>query len=65
MTAQPSTIPLADQIAELERELAFRREKYPKLVRNGAFTAESTELKLRRLEAAIATLKGMRAWPNR
>lgn len=72
-------IPLPDRIAEVERELASRKRRWPKDVALGHFDATTASLRTRRLEAALATLKALRAdplvgtldargvptWPNR
>lgn len=79
MTAQRAAqpIPLADQIAEVERELTFRRRRWPGNVSSGHFDANTAYSRINRLEAALATLKALDAaqpksanpeaptWPNR
>lgn len=80
MTMHPPAIPLTEQIAELEVELAFRRRRWPTKISTGAFTPEHAR-RIDVLEAALNTLKGKQpapsanqpaeqakeggAWPNR
>ena len=50
-------ITLRAQIEELEYELAMRRDVYPRLVRRGKLRAGEAELHMRRMEAALNTLR--------
>ena len=50
-------VSVADQIAELRREVAMRRNVYPKRVVAGAMTQGDADRKMAVLEAAIATLR--------
>lgn len=52
-------VPLADQVAELERELQQRARVYPRLVGKGQLTQDRADLQTARLEAALATLRGL------
>lgn len=52
-------IPLADQIAELKRELGMRKRLYPQWVRNRQMHEIEAAVRTARLEAAIATLEGL------
>jgi hypothetical protein len=49
-------IALAGQIAEVQRELALRRNVYPIRVRDRKMRQQEAELCMRRLEAVLATL---------
>lgn len=51
------TIPLADQIAELRREYALRRNVYPAFVARSRMTQEEADQHQARLDAAIKTLR--------
>lgn len=55
------TIPYADQIACLERELGMRRRVYPGLVRGGRMTQEAADLEMARMKAALATIERVAA----
>jgi hypothetical protein len=65
MTMQPSQpaaeIPLLDQIAELERELGYRRRVFPKWIADGRMQAAAAARRMSAMEAALATLKGMQS----
>lgn len=50
-------VSLADQIAELRREVAMRRNVYPKRIGGGAMTQDDADRKIGAIEAAIATLR--------
>lgn len=52
---------LAEQIAELERELALRRRVYPEFIARKRLSARAAELQIARIEAAIATLTRLAA----
>ncbi len=54
-------IPLADQIACIEKELAFRRKIYPVWVERRSLMPEGAEIEINRMEAILATLKGLQA----
>ncbi len=54
-------IPLTDQITCIERELAFRRKLYPQWVERKSLTQEGAEIEINRMEAVLATLKGIQA----
>ncbi len=49
-------IPLADQIAELKRELAIRKNTYPKWVDAGRMRPAAAEIQIARMTAALHTL---------
>jgi hypothetical protein len=51
---------IADQIAEVGRELGLRRNVYPAFVARGKMSQDEADLHLARLEAAYATLKWVR-----
>lgn len=52
-------IPLAAQIAEVERELAMRAHAYPRFVERGTLKQESADRQIAALRAALVTLKGI------
>lgn len=49
-------IALASQIAEAKRELALRRNTYPRLVASGKMRQSEADLCVQRMEAILATL---------
>lgn len=53
----PFPIPLSEQIAEVERELGLRRSVYPRLIDQKKMSERAAELHMKRLEAALATLR--------
>lgn len=59
MTAPAPT--LAEQAACLERELGIRRRIYPKWVGAGRITQDVADREIARMEAALATINGLRA----
>lgn len=63
MTTHPP-IPLAEQIAAVERALVDRRHTFNKLWGQDAMSslAHQVELECDRLAAALATLRGLQAW---
>lgn len=77
MTGAVHPIPLPDRIEEVERELAFRKRRWPGNVSSGHFDAVTAHRRIDRLEAALATLKALKedplqaanpeapTWPNR
>lgn len=50
-------IAIAGQIAEVERELAMRRNVYPRAVAKGNMRESEAQLCLARMEAVLATLR--------
>lgn len=54
-------IPLAEQIAEAQRELALRRQCYPGWVRSGKLDADQARHQLAAMEAIVQTLTRMEA----
>lgn len=52
-----SKVTLAQQIAEVGREIGLRRNVYPQFVARGKFTQSEADEHIRRMEAALATLK--------
>jgi hypothetical protein len=52
-------VPIKDQIAEIEREVALRRRVYTAWVQAGRLKQSVADEQLRRMEAALATLKGL------
>jgi hypothetical protein len=51
------TSSIAAQIAEVEREISFRRRAYPGWVRVGKMRQSEADLHLSRMEDVLATLK--------
>jgi hypothetical protein len=49
-------VPIAGQIAEVQRELALRANAYPRLVGSGKMRQGEADLCMRRMEAVLATL---------
>lgn len=49
--------PIASQIAEVLRELALRRNTYPRLVGSGKMKQSEADLCTARMEAVLETLK--------
>lgn len=49
-------VALAGQIAEVQREIALRRNVYPNRVRDGKMRQSEADLCMRRIEAVLATL---------
>lgn len=54
-------IPIADQIAEVERELGYRDRVYPGWVLSGRMTQDRASFHVARLRAAAATLRAIQA----
>lgn len=51
-----SKVPIASQIAEVQRELALRNNVYPARVRDGKMRQSEADLCLRRMQAVLDTL---------
>jgi len=51
------TIPIADQIKCVGREVGLRRNVYPKWVAQGRMTQTAADAEIEAMEAAYATLK--------
>jgi hypothetical protein len=54
-------VPLALQIAEVEREIAMRANVYPKLVRTGKMRQGEADEHIRRMRGVLATLRRLDA----
>jgi hypothetical protein len=54
----PCTI--EEQIAEVERELALRRQVYPRRVDEKKMSQNASDLHMRRMEAVLATLRDLK-----
>ena len=50
-------IPLSEQIAEVGREVGLRRRVYPRLVGKGLLDRAAADHHLRRMSAALASLR--------
>jgi hypothetical protein len=55
-----ATYTLDEQIAELRREAGFRPRVYSRFVADGRMTQAQCDERIGRLQAAIATLEGLR-----
>lgn len=55
-TSSAQRITLAGQIAEVQREIALRRNTYPRLIGSGKLRQAEAELCSRRMEAVLETL---------
>lgn len=51
------TVPIADQIKEIERELVLRERAFPQFVARGNKTQAEADQQMDRMRAALATLK--------
>lgn len=49
-------VPIAGQIAEINREIALRKGVYPRQVASGKMRQGEADLCMRRIEAVLATL---------
>ncbi|RWE48581.1 MAG: hypothetical protein EOS79_08585 [Mesorhizobium sp.] len=49
-------VAIAGQIAEVQREIALRRNVYPNRIRDGKMRQSEADLCMRRIEAVLATL---------
>lgn len=52
-------IPLAKQIACVEREIAMRESAYPKWVKNGRMKETTAAYELKAMRAVLVTLQGL------
>lgn len=52
-----ATIPIAEQVAEVERELRDRNRRYGALVASGRWKADTAERKFQQMQAALASLR--------
>lgn len=59
------TIPLPEQIAEVRRELALRKNAYPRWIKNGTLKEADAERQIARLQAVHDTLVGLTAAKHR
>jgi hypothetical protein len=53
-------VSLAQQVAEVGREIGMRKHVYPRLVRKRQMTEAEAKDRIARLEAAYQTLKALR-----
>jgi hypothetical protein len=56
------TVSLAQQIEEVELELEFRREVYPRLVEARKKKKSTAEYQMQRLDAVLATLRTLKKY---
>ena len=54
--ADAPKVPIAGQIAEVQREIQLRRNFYPRQVASGKMREGEAEMCMRRIEAVLATL---------
>lgn len=54
------TATLEEQISEVERECAMRERVYGNWVASGRMKVEESQMRIRRMRAVLATLKGLR-----
>ncbi len=59
-----TTVPIAAQVAEVERELRARAHVYPRLIDKGRLKVETAALHNRDLQAALATLRTVEAYAD-
>lgn len=57
--SEATTIPLADQLAEVRREIGMRRKAYPRWVSLGRMTQQQADRSLALMEAVRDTLAGL------
>lgn len=50
-------VPIADQVAEVERELDVRAKAFPHFVARGSKSQAAADREMARMRAALATLK--------
>lgn len=58
---EPLLVPLAAQIACVERELGMRRSVYPRRVADGKMRQAQADQEVRAMEAVLETLQGLAA----
>lgn len=56
-----TTIPLADQLAAVQREIGMRRKAYPRWVSLGRMTQQQADRELAVMEGVRSTLAGLLA----
>lgn len=61
--AEPSDIPIGDQIDCVERELRYRERVYQRRVDAGKMSAELAERELLRMRAVLDTLRALQERP--
>lgn len=54
------SVPLAEQIAEVERELEYRRRVYPRLVAAGKIGQDKADRHVAGMTAVLQTLQALR-----
>lgn len=58
--SKPGIATLADQIAEVQREIGYRQRVYPRMVAQGKMTQDEVEVHLHRMLAVLLTLEKLR-----
>lgn len=61
--ADAPRVPLRDKLAELRRELEYRRNAYPKFIERGTLSEEAAARQLAALEAVYADMNAQ-PWPQ-
>ena len=59
MSATPDQVTLGMQISCVEREIAMRRQVYPRQVGQGKMKQATADLQIAAMEAVLLTLKGL------
>jgi hypothetical protein len=57
MNELPLPVPLADQIACVEREIMLREGTYPRWIKGNRMRQDRADIEIARMKAVLATLK--------
>jgi hypothetical protein len=58
--SKPGIATLADQIAEVQREIGYRQRVYPRMVAQEKMTQDEAEVHMHRMLAVLLTLEKLR-----